>query len=218
MFKLDLLLMIFGASCLLFSQASILTDEEKRALADAPLIPVKFRGHSQVTGRSIEDTLRELKKKCKCQGKICGCCTEFEVSFLTVEGCAKISIIPEEKAFEVFLSAANKPVIKHKISARQLEKICGSIANVKELEICMSTTLDEDKPNEITSCLSIDIVYEEILIANFNFECLKYADNQLTFIENTKTENDALINLKVKSPFHLVAKIIKVLINKLEEA
>ncbi|KAK9499897.1 hypothetical protein O3M35_002840 [Rhynocoris fuscipes] len=214
MFKV---LILFGAFCFLSSEAAILTERELQQLRDAPMVSLKAAGNGPVTARSIEDTMLQIKKKCSCHGIKCGCCTDIQVSFFTVEGCVNITLLPEHKAFEVFMEVAENTVFKHRISVHQLQKVCGSIAKLEESEICLQTTLDEDKPNELLSCMSLDISYMEIPLVNINFHCLKYADKKLTFVTNEKTHKDeALVNFKVKNPFHLLGKLLKALVKKLK--
>nr|AQM58361.1 venom protein family 2 protein 4 [Pristhesancus plagipennis] len=210
-------LILLGAFYFLSSEAAILSERELKQLRDAPMVPIQSIGNGPAMARSLEDTVLTIKKKCTCHGKTCGCCTDIEVSFFTVQGCVNITIIPEAKAFEVFLEVADNSVFKQRVSAHQLEKVCGGISKLKESEICLYTTLDEDKPDELLSCMALDMSYHEIPLVNINFECLKYADKKLTFVPNEKThKDDALVNFKVKNPFHLIAKLLKALVKKLD--
>ncbi|KFB40919.1 AGAP002733-PA-like protein [Anopheles sinensis] len=116
---------------------------------------------------------------CKCLSGICSCC----LGVFSMNGCANLTYIPEDFAFEFRMIFNNRVLTKNRISGRNPKPICVHPPRFDFIEVCANFYDVYFVGRNMHVCLEMNGNFEGFELFNRSFNCLRIGDKGVKILK-----------------------------------
>ncbi|XP_049536174.1 uncharacterized protein LOC125951397 [Anopheles darlingi] len=120
---------------------------------------------------------------CKCNNGLCSCC----LGMFSMNGCANITYIPEDFAFEFRMIFNNRVMTKRRISGKNPAPICVHPPRFDFIEVCANIYDVYFVGRNMHMCMEMNGNFEGYELFSRSFNCLRIGDKGVKFMKPGET-------------------------------